>query len=67
LKVRKSGLGLLMAASTGSNRPLAFVEDTAVPPERPHAVPPEQSPAREPESGLTGGPPPRLAAEAIPQ
>ena len=34
LKVRKSGLGLLMAASTGSNRPLAFVEDTAVPPER---------------------------------
>lgn len=34
LKVRKSGLGLLMAASTGSNRPLAFVEDTAVPPAR---------------------------------
>jgi FAD/FMN-containing dehydrogenase/Fe-S oxidoreductase len=34
LKVRKAGLGLLMAASTGSNRPLAFVEDTAVPPER---------------------------------
>ncbi len=34
LKVRKSGLGLLMAASRGSRRPLAFVEDTAVPPER---------------------------------
>ncbi|MBO0849399.1 MAG: FAD-binding protein, partial [Pseudonocardia sp.] len=34
LKVRKAGLGLLMAASTGSNRPLAFVEDTAVAPER---------------------------------
>jgi FAD/FMN-containing dehydrogenase/Fe-S oxidoreductase len=34
LKVRKSSLGLLMAASVGSNRPLAFVEDTAVPPER---------------------------------
>jgi FAD/FMN-containing dehydrogenase/Fe-S oxidoreductase len=33
LKVRKAGLGLLMAASTGSSRPLAFVEDTAVPPE----------------------------------
>jgi FAD/FMN-containing dehydrogenase len=33
LKVRKSSLGLLMAASEGSNRPLAFVEDTAVPPE----------------------------------
>ncbi|HEX3648312.1 MAG TPA: FAD-linked oxidase C-terminal domain-containing protein, partial [Pseudonocardiaceae bacterium] len=32
LKVRKSGLGLLMAASTGTRRPLAFVEDTAVPP-----------------------------------
>jgi FAD/FMN-containing dehydrogenase/Fe-S oxidoreductase len=32
LKVRKSGLGLLMAASTGSRRPLAFVEDTAVDP-----------------------------------
>ena len=31
LKVRKAGLGLLMAASTGTNRPLAFVEDTAVP------------------------------------
>jgi FAD/FMN-containing dehydrogenase/Fe-S oxidoreductase len=34
LKVRKAGLGLLMAASVGTNRPLAFVEDTAVPPER---------------------------------
>ncbi len=34
LKVRKAGLGLLMAASQGTNRPLAFVEDTAVPPER---------------------------------
>ena len=34
LKVRKSGLGLLMASSTGSNRPLAFVEDTAVDPAR---------------------------------
>lgn len=34
LKVRKAGLGLLMAASTGSNRPLAFVEDTAVDPAR---------------------------------
>lgn len=33
LKVRKSGLGLLMAASTGTRRPLAFVEDTAVDPE----------------------------------
>ncbi|MDG4669377.1 FAD-binding and (Fe-S)-binding domain-containing protein [Mycobacterium sp. 236(2023)] len=33
LKVRKSSLGLLMAASEGANRPLAFVEDTAVPPE----------------------------------
>jgi FAD/FMN-containing dehydrogenase/Fe-S oxidoreductase len=32
LKVRKSSLGLLMAAGEGSNRPLAFVEDTAVPP-----------------------------------
>jgi FAD/FMN-containing dehydrogenase/Fe-S oxidoreductase len=32
LKVRKSSLGLLMAASVGSRRPLAFVEDTAVPP-----------------------------------
>jgi len=34
LKVRKAGLGLLMAASTGTNRPLAFVEDTAVDPAR---------------------------------
>lgn len=33
LKVRKSSLGLLMAASEGTNRPLAFVEDTAVDPE----------------------------------
>jgi FAD/FMN-containing dehydrogenase/Fe-S oxidoreductase len=33
LKVRKSSLGLLMAASTHTSRPLAFVEDTAVPPE----------------------------------
>jgi FAD/FMN-containing dehydrogenase/Fe-S oxidoreductase len=33
MKVRKSSLGLLMAASEGTNRPLAFVEDTAVPPE----------------------------------
>jgi FAD/FMN-containing dehydrogenase/Fe-S oxidoreductase len=33
-KVRKAGLGLLMAASEGSLRPLAFVEDTAVAPER---------------------------------
>jgi FAD/FMN-containing dehydrogenase/Fe-S oxidoreductase len=33
-KVRKAGLGLLMAASEGSRRPLAFVEDTAVAPER---------------------------------
>ena len=32
--VRKAGLGLLMAASEGSRRPLAFVEDTAVAPER---------------------------------
>ncbi|SLF47408.1 FAD-binding and (Fe-S)-binding domain-containing protein [Mycobacteroides abscessus] len=32
LKVRKSGLGLLMAASEGTRRPLAFVEDTAVDP-----------------------------------
>ncbi|HEX3646947.1 MAG TPA: FAD-linked oxidase C-terminal domain-containing protein, partial [Pseudonocardiaceae bacterium] len=32
LKVRKSSLGLLMAASVGTRRPLAFVEDTAVPP-----------------------------------
>ena len=34
LDVRRSGLGLLMAASRGSRRPLAFIEDTAVPPER---------------------------------
>ena len=34
LDVRKAGLGLLMAASRGSRRPLAFIEDTAVPPER---------------------------------
>jgi len=33
LKVRRSSLGLLMAASVGTRRPLAFVEDTAVPPE----------------------------------
>ncbi len=33
LKVRKAGLGLLMASSRGANRPLAFIEDTAVPPE----------------------------------
>jgi FAD/FMN-containing dehydrogenase/Fe-S oxidoreductase len=33
LKVRKSGLGLLMAASVGPKRPLAFVEDTAVDPQ----------------------------------
>jgi FAD/FMN-containing dehydrogenase/Fe-S oxidoreductase len=34
LGVRRSGLGLLMAASTGTRRPVAFVEDTAVEPER---------------------------------
>jgi Fe-S oxidoreductase len=33
-KVRKAGLGLLMAASEGRRRPAAFVEDTAVAPER---------------------------------
>ena len=33
-KVRKSGLGLLMAASSGARRPLAFIEDTAVAPAR---------------------------------
>jgi FAD/FMN-containing dehydrogenase/Fe-S oxidoreductase len=33
LKVRKASLGLLMASSVGSRRPLAFVEDTAVPPD----------------------------------
>ncbi len=32
LKVRRAGLGLLMAASVGTRRPLAFVEDTAVEP-----------------------------------
>jgi FAD/FMN-containing dehydrogenase/Fe-S oxidoreductase len=32
LKVRKSSLGLLMAAGEGTRRPLAFVEDTAVAP-----------------------------------
>ncbi|MFK0290542.1 FAD-binding and (Fe-S)-binding domain-containing protein [Streptomyces sp. NPDC090442] len=32
LKVRKSSLGLLMAAGSGTDRPLAFVEDTAVDP-----------------------------------
>jgi len=32
LKVREAGLGLLMSASTGARRPLAFVEDTAVEP-----------------------------------
>ena len=32
--VRKAGLGLLMAASEGRTRPAAFVEDTAVAPER---------------------------------
>jgi FAD/FMN-containing dehydrogenase/Fe-S oxidoreductase len=32
MKVRKSSLGLLMAASVGARRPLAFVEDTAVDP-----------------------------------
>ena len=31
-KVRKAGLGLLMAASEGARRPAAFVEDTAVAP-----------------------------------
>ncbi|HEU4911302.1 MAG TPA: FAD-linked oxidase C-terminal domain-containing protein, partial [Actinomycetes bacterium] len=34
LKVRRSGLGLLMAAAVGTRRPLAFVEDTAVDPSR---------------------------------
>lgn len=32
MKVRKASLGLLMAASEGTRRPLAFVEDTAVDP-----------------------------------
>jgi FAD/FMN-containing dehydrogenase/Fe-S oxidoreductase len=31
-KVRKSGLGFLMAAGRGTHRPIAFVEDTAVDP-----------------------------------
>ncbi|PRX97286.1 FAD-binding and (Fe-S)-binding domain-containing protein [Allonocardiopsis opalescens] len=34
LKVRKSGLGLLMASSVGTRRPAAFIEDTAVDPSR---------------------------------
>jgi FAD/FMN-containing dehydrogenase/Fe-S oxidoreductase len=34
LKVRQAGLGLLMAASSGARRPLAFIEDTAVEPAR---------------------------------
>ncbi|MET0132102.1 MAG: FAD-linked oxidase C-terminal domain-containing protein [Kibdelosporangium sp.] len=34
IKVRKAGLGLLMASSVGSRRPQAFVEDTAVDPSR---------------------------------
>ena len=34
LAVRTAGLGLLMAASTGSRRPVAFIEDTAVDPSR---------------------------------
>ena len=34
LTVRQAGLGLLMAASSGARRPLAFVEDTAVEPAR---------------------------------
>ena len=34
LKVRKASLGLLMAASRGARRPLAFVEDTAVEPDQ---------------------------------
>ena len=33
-KVRRSALGLLMSASEGARRPAAFVEDTAVAPER---------------------------------
>ena len=32
-ELRKAGLGLLMAAGVGKERSLAFVEDTAVPPE----------------------------------
>jgi len=34
LRVRSAGLGLLMAASTGTRRPVAFIEDTAVDPAR---------------------------------
>ncbi len=34
LKVRAAGLGLLMAASSGTRRPVAFIEDTAVDPLR---------------------------------
>ncbi|MGA8417110.1 MAG: FAD-linked oxidase C-terminal domain-containing protein [Candidatus Dormiibacterota bacterium] len=34
LKVRSAGLGLLMAASEGTRRPIAFIEDTAVDPAR---------------------------------
>jgi len=34
VKVRQSGLGLLMAASVAARRPLAFIEDTAVDPAR---------------------------------
>jgi FAD/FMN-containing dehydrogenase/Fe-S oxidoreductase len=34
LKVRAAGLGLLMAASQGMRRPVAFIEDTAVEPAR---------------------------------
>jgi FAD/FMN-containing dehydrogenase/Fe-S oxidoreductase len=34
IKVRKAGLGLLMASSVGTRRPQAFVEDTAVDPAR---------------------------------
>src|SRR4051794_17514282 len=33
-KVRQAGLGMLMASSRGARRPLAFVEDPAVAPER---------------------------------
>jgi Fe-S oxidoreductase len=33
INARKAGLGLLMASSRGANRPLAFVEDTAVGPD----------------------------------
>jgi len=34
LKVRAAGLGLLMAAGSGTRRPVAFIEDTAVDPAR---------------------------------